>query len=795
MSLTTTHPPRGRFRRRLTSLAATAALSVAGMAALSAPADAAPSGVTTAYVADQYGGTVSAVDTATGSVTATIPVGGFPDALAVNPSGTTAYVAVAITNVVSVIDTATHTVTTSIPVGSNPSAIVLNPAGTLAYVANEGGHTVSVIDTGSDTVVATVPAASGFMLSMAIDPAGTHVYIGSFGPSALTVIDTGTDTVVATVPVVGNGYAVTVNPAGTTAYVGTAAANTITKVDTATDTVTGTVADADVTSLAFTPDGSKLYAVSPQGKDVTVIDPATDTITATISGGFAIPGKVAVDSTGSTAFVTDVGSGNGSTPGALDAIDVATNTLSTIVPSITGGPDALAVHTVPPPTVTAVSPSHGPEAGGTTVTITGTGLTGATITFGTGHPATGVACTATSCTATAPAEADGTVDVQATTADGTSATGSADRYTYDEPAPTVTGISPAFGPLAGGTTVTITGTDFTGATAVAFGGTPASSFTVTSDTSITATAPAEGYGTVDVTVTTAAGTSTARAADHFTYVNEIAKVTAEGRLDTGGGRDAEFGFSARATQAGGPIKSHLTYENQTAGVKIGHATLTVLYLTNATTAHAEGTATCTVGGTSSPCTVAVNAVDNGDPAEHDDDSLHPDTFTLAYTIGTSTTTVGGTIEDGHVEIAPETRGTSGTTGAARTAATAGLLNANPVAGAFTGGFNASLLGITLTGGHCATAALVYTDGTASGGQSCLLLGLAGINIDLNLNATNGTLSGSTATLTGTATVVVAGLLPVQLPAIATTTATGLQLTVAGLTLPTLPIGAGAIEIG
>jgi large repetitive protein len=58
------------------------------------------------------------------------------------------------------------------------------------------------------------------------------------------------------------------------------------------------------------------------------------------------------------------------------------------------------------------------------------------------------------------------------------------------PAPVVTGISPASGPLSGGTSVTITGSNFTGATAVSFGGTAAASFTVSSDTSITAVIPA-----------------------------------------------------------------------------------------------------------------------------------------------------------------------------------------------------------------------------------------------------------------------------------------------------------------
>jgi len=86
-------------------------------------------------------------------------------------------------------------------------------------------------------------------------------------------------------------------------------------------------------------------------------------------------------------------------------------------------------------------------------------------------------------------------------------------------APTVSSISPSSGPLAGGTSVAITGTGFTGATAVKFGLTDASSYTVNSATSITATSPAGSAGTVDITVTTSGGTSATGASDRFTYTS------------------------------------------------------------------------------------------------------------------------------------------------------------------------------------------------------------------------------------------------------------------------------------
>lgn len=93
-------------------------------------------------------------------------------------------------------------------------------------------------------------------------------------------------------------------------------------------------------------------------------------------------------------------------------------------------------------------------------------------------------------------------------------------------APTVTAVSPIGGSTAGGTSVTITGTNLSDATAVKFGSTSATSFTVTSSTSITATAPA-GTGTVDVTVTTADGTSATSTASKFTYALPTAAEYAE----------------------------------------------------------------------------------------------------------------------------------------------------------------------------------------------------------------------------------------------------------------------------
>ena len=148
------------------------------------------------------------------------------------------------------------------------------------------------------------------------------------------------------------------------------------------------------------------------------------------------------------------------------------------------------------PTVTSVSPNEGVAEGGIQVTITGSGFTGATaVVFGSTDEAFTVVSD-TEIKAVEGAQPVGTVvDVTVVTPDGTSAVTPADQFTF-VPGTEVTGVSPASGPIGGGNTVTLTGTGFTGTTFVVFqqfvngtSHTQAATFTVDSDTQLTATVP------------------------------------------------------------------------------------------------------------------------------------------------------------------------------------------------------------------------------------------------------------------------------------------------------------------
>jgi hypothetical protein len=235
-------------------------------------------------------------------------------------------------------------------------------------------------------------------------------------------------------------------------------------------------------------------------------------------------GTLSAGSTAGFTYARTAGAGMVAYDASVTASVSPTASMSPSATSASVGALLKVTGTAPPPpapTVSALSPSSGPAAGGTSVTITGTNLTGATsVTFGSTAAASFAVTSSTSATATAP-PGSGTVDLHVTTPGGTSAATSADRYSYVSPppaTPTVSGVSPSSGPTGGGTSVSISGTGFTGATAVRFGGTEATAFTVTSDTAITATTPA-GSGTTDVVVTTAGGTSPTGTADQFTYTD------------------------------------------------------------------------------------------------------------------------------------------------------------------------------------------------------------------------------------------------------------------------------------
>jgi len=191
-------------------------------------------------------------------------------------------------------------------------------------------------------------------------------------------------------------------------------------------------------------------------------------------------------------------------------------------------------------TVTSIVPTTGPPSGGTQVTLTGTGLLGATaVNFGS-VAVTPVVSSNTQLTVVSP---PGTGPVAVVVEPGGISAPS--QFTYLG----VTGVSPASGPAAGATKVTVTGTGFLNATAVNFGSVAGTIQGTPTETSITVMSPAATQpGAVDLTVVTPLGTTATQAADRFTYYEVTGISLANG---TGGPVPSVTGGTVISINGGG----------------------------------------------------------------------------------------------------------------------------------------------------------------------------------------------------------------------------------------------------
>ncbi|WP_246700860.1 IPT/TIG domain-containing protein [Rhodopseudomonas sp. BR0M22] len=475
-----------------------------------------------------------------------------------------------------------------------------------------GGASATLGTNTSTSIAITTPAGTAGARDVVVTTAGgSATSTGGFTYAAPPTISTISPSSGST----GGGTSVTIsgtNLAGVTSVtVGGAAAtlgtNTATSIVITTPAGTAGARDVVVTTAGgtATSTGGFTYVTSPTISTITPNSgPATGGTSVTITGtnlsgvtSVTIGGAAATLGTNTATSIVIT------TPaGTAGARDVVVTTASGSATSTGGFTYTVTV------TVTAITPAVGPTSGGMSVTISGTNFTGATaVTIG-GAAATGVTVVnATTITATTPAHAAGSVDVVVTTPGGTG-TGTG-LYSYVS-GPTVTSISPASGPSAGGTSVTITGSNLTGATAVSFGGAAATAFSVTSATTITATTPTHGAGAVDVTVTTPSGSSTG--AGLFSYIVSTTTTTLASSRNPSEANQA-VSFTATVTASGATPSGTVTFTD--GGVAIGSVALSGGTATFTTSSLTVGTHTIVAAfaanasfgaSTSSPLLQAVN---------------------------------------------------------------------------------------------------------------------------------------------------------------------------------------------
>jgi hypothetical protein len=451
--------------------------------------------------------------------------------------GTTDNVAVCSLNSASSI-AANTAVTVELDGVTNPSNVSTSSTLSAQTTSDTLPTTSSGYQSNPPTVTAISPSTGPTIGGTTVTVTGANFVAGSttvkFGPNAGTnvVVASGSSLTVTSPPGAGAVDVTVTNSGGTSpvsaADVFTYGPPTVTNVSPSAGPTTGGTA-VTITGTNFVANNTTVKFGSSTASNVVVA--GTTSLTATAPPGTA----------GTVVDITVTTTGGTSTTSAADQY------------TYTNGP-----------IITAIAPAAGPVAGGNTVTITGTTLSGATaVKFGTANAAI-TSNTATKITATAPAGTAGTVDITVTTSGGTSPTTASDRYTYTN-APTVSSVSPNAGPTAGGTGVTITGTNLSGATAVKFGTTSAA-ITGNTATQITAIAPA-GTGTVDVTVTTPGGTSGTSNTDHYTYQEPpTASITAPADSQTYVvGQAVATAFSCAPGANGTPIQTCRDQNGATGG--------------------------------------------------------------------------------------------------------------------------------------------------------------------------------------------------------------------------------------
>ena len=258
--------------------------------------------------------------------------------------------------------------------------------------------------------------------------------------------------------------------------------------------------------LVFDPPSPTVYVgqtlnvrVTASPLDGTVALPLT-----AVGGTAEVPASVNVGPTGGTLGIKGVKAG------AL--------VVFITLPSQNGGGTAILSGDVAdaPTTVTIsrLSPASGPSAGGTSVTLSGANFhADCSLLFG-GVPATDVAfVNSSSMTAVTPAHAAGAVDVAAMC--GAESFTLAGAFTYVAAGLTITGVTPSFGSIVGGTTVSIAGRDFAPECWAFFDGAAAHNVSVPGTTQMIATAPPHPAGAVAVSVRCRA--AQASLADAFSY--------------------------------------------------------------------------------------------------------------------------------------------------------------------------------------------------------------------------------------------------------------------------------------
>jgi YVTN family beta-propeller protein len=210
----------------------------------------------TAYVTNQFGGTVSVVNVAANMETGTIAVGSFPFVLGVTPDGSELWVTRAGGRVM-VADLPTGAIVDSVSVGAVPNGIAFHPSEPMVYVSSAGTGEVAEISTTTKAVLRTFDVG-GTPQGLAVAPDGSELYIANEA-SGLQVWDLDTGMSITTINLGGGAFGLALSPDGAVLAATQPPMGQVQLVNRGTRTISKTVITMGTPRrVAFAPDGSVL---------------------------------------------------------------------------------------------------------------------------------------------------------------------------------------------------------------------------------------------------------------------------------------------------------------------------------------------------------------------------------------------------------------------------------------------------------------------------------------------------------------------------------------------------------
>lgn len=421
-----------------------------------------------AYIADSRNNLVNIVNTVSNLVIATVPLESQPKGVEISKDGKTIYV-MTVTGI-SILNGITNTISSTIK-AANTSAAVVSGDNKFLYVTDPVHNAILKINTVSNSTTDIISVGKT-PYRICISPDGRTIYVANYNSNTVSVISTATSKVLKTIRVGNYPFGMSMTADGKILYVANLTDRSVSEINTDTEAVMATMPAGNswIVGLKVSSDSKTLYVIGLADDFVSVYDIASGHLTKTISTGLS-PQGLNLSADGKILFVVNSGSNS------LSEISTVTNQVIATV-TVGEGPvgfgDFISSTVFKPINIKSISPA----------------------------PKSGVV--------------SGAISVAKSTG------GTAVSLSVNLPRSTISSFSPE---TAGrGSTVTISGTNFTGATAVRFGGVDAASFHIINATTIKAVVGAGTPGAITV-VTPAMGTATSSAAFKYDGFTPYAYIT------------------------------------------------------------------------------------------------------------------------------------------------------------------------------------------------------------------------------------------------------------------------------